>query len=97
MLNWLDPTQWLRFLCKLVAELSCDFNDLRIVNPNFRIDPNLEDEKGYNMDLGIRGSYQGIRFDMTAYYLRYANRIGFCCKSTLNCSLPIVFEVILAK
>ena len=54
-----------------------NFNDLRIVNPNFRIDPNLEDEKGYNMDLGIRGSYQGIRFDMTAYYLRYANRIGF--------------------
>ena len=54
-----------------------NFNDLRIVNPNFRIDPNLEDEKGYNMDLGIRGSYQGIRFDVTAYYLRYANRIGF--------------------
>ena len=54
-----------------------NFNDLRIVNPNFRIDPNLKDERGYNMDVGFRGNYNGVQFDITAYYLRYANRIGF--------------------
>ena len=39
--------------------------------------PNLEDSKGYNIDLGYRGKVQDyLQFDVSAFYLRYNNRIG---------------------
>jgi Fe(3+) dicitrate transport protein len=42
-----------------------------------KIDPNLKDSKGYDVDLGYRGHYKNIlRFDVNAYYLFYGNRIG---------------------
>ncbi len=54
-----------------------NFSDLRIANPNFRIDPNLSDERGYTADLGFRGRVdQKLRFEVTAFYLYYNNRIG---------------------
>lgn len=54
-----------------------NFSDLRIANPNFRIDPELSDERGYTADLGFRGRIdQKLRFEMTAFYLYYNNRIG---------------------
>ncbi len=41
------------------------------------IDPNLKDSKGYDIDLGYRGSYKNIvRFDVNAFYLYYGDRIG---------------------
>ena len=41
------------------------------------IDPNLKDSKGYDVDLGYRGSVKDIlRFDVNAFYVRYANRAG---------------------
>jgi Fe(3+) dicitrate transport protein len=53
------------------------FNDLRIVNPNFRIDPNLQDEKGYSSDLGLRGkAWEWLEFDLSLFALAYQNRIG---------------------
>ena len=58
-----------------------NFNDLRINNPNFKVDPNLQDETGYNFDLGIRGKYKSfLVYDVSAFYLRYDNRIGFVDK-----------------
>lgn len=55
-----------------------NFNDLRILNVNARVDPNLQDEKGFNADFGYRGSYKDlIAFDISAFYLFYRNRIGF--------------------
>ncbi|MFT4968617.1 MAG: Fe(3+) dicitrate transport protein [Chitinophagales bacterium] len=55
-----------------------NFNDLRILNVNAQVDPNLEDEKGFNADFGYRGSYKDlIAFDISAFYLFYRNRIGF--------------------
>jgi Fe(3+) dicitrate transport protein len=54
-----------------------NFNDLRIVNPSEKVDPNLKDARGYNADIGYRGSIRNIlNFDVGAYYLRYNNRIG---------------------
>lgn len=54
-----------------------NFNDLRVVNPNFRVDPNLQDERGYTADLGLRGNVAGVfSYDVTGFYLAYANRIG---------------------
>ena len=41
------------------------------------IDQNLKDAKGYNIDLGFRGSlFDAINFDIGAFYLFYDNRIG---------------------
>jgi Fe(3+) dicitrate transport protein len=56
---------------------SINFNDMRVVNPNARVDPNLRDEKGYSADIGIRGNRkQLINFDLSVFYLRYNDRIG---------------------
>lgn len=56
---------------------SINFSDMQIQNPNFKIDPNLRDEKGFNADLGIQGS-KGKRFyyDLSVFTLYYNNRIG---------------------
>lgn len=53
------------------------FSDL-IANPTTDvIDQNLTDAKGYNVDLGWRGSIKEyLFFDVSAYYLQYNNRIG---------------------
>ncbi|MFZ9187050.1 MAG: TonB-dependent receptor domain-containing protein, partial [Algoriphagus sp.] len=41
------------------------------------IDPNLTDSKGYNFDLGYRGSWsQALQFDLSYFHLHYADRIG---------------------
>ncbi|MES2617181.1 MAG: TonB-dependent receptor [Bacteroidota bacterium] len=56
---------------------SINFNDMRIVNPNSRVDNNLKDETGFSTDWGIRGNLKkNITFDISAFYLRYNNRIG---------------------
>lgn len=57
---------------------SINFTDMVEENSNLQIDDNLEDERGYNADLGVRGSMlKGkLRFDLGVFYLRYANRIG---------------------
>lgn len=54
-----------------------NFNDIGFSNPNYRVDPNLEDERGYNADLGARFIKPGkYRFEVTGFYLSYANKIG---------------------
>ncbi|MEO7922748.1 MAG: TonB-dependent receptor [Chitinophagaceae bacterium] len=41
------------------------------------VDPNLEDAKGYNIDLGYRGKLKDyLQFDVSVYYLQYNNRVG---------------------
>ncbi len=41
------------------------------------IDPSLKDSKGYDADLGYRGSLKNIvRFDINGYYMYYGDRIG---------------------
>jgi len=50
---------------------------MQIQNPNFKIDPNLKDEKGYNSDLGFRGGIKNkITYDVSLFGLYYSNRIG---------------------
>lgn len=57
---------------------SINFSDLAIVNPNLIVDSLLTDEKGFNADLGIRGTLLkgAINFDATIFLLKYNNRIG---------------------
>ncbi len=53
-----------------------NFSDIRIVNPNQAVDPDIEDEKGFNMDLGIRGQRKNGMFDFSAFFMYYDNKIG---------------------
>ena len=54
-----------------------NFNDMRVVNANIRIDPKLQDEKGYSADIGFRGGIAGlVNFDVSFFNLAYDNRIG---------------------
>lgn len=52
------------------------FSDLRIQNTNQRVDPNLQDEKGLSADIGIRNVTHKIKYDVSAFYIRYFDRIG---------------------
>lgn len=54
-----------------------NFSDIALVNPNFKVDPNIKDESGYTADIGIRGSRKKwLSYDFSAFYLQYNNRIG---------------------
>lgn len=56
---------------------SINFNDMRIVNPNSRVDNNLKDESGYSSDIGIRGNIKSVvNFDISFFFLKYNDRIG---------------------
>lgn len=60
-----------------------NFTDLRIQNPNFRIDPNLADERGFTADLGVRGHVAKLlNYEVTLFYLYYNNRIGQVLRSS---------------
>jgi Fe(3+) dicitrate transport protein len=57
---------------------SVTFSDISIVNPAYVINPTIDDEKGYTMDLGLRGNLNNIiSFDVGLFSLFYQNRIGF--------------------
>ncbi|WP_157474111.1 TonB-dependent receptor [Flavihumibacter petaseus] len=56
---------------------SINFNDIRVVNTNSKVDPNLKDESGYNIELGFRGNIGNWLYtDVSLFYLRYNDRIG---------------------
>ncbi len=56
---------------------SINFNDMRVVNTNARVDVNLKDETGYNIDFGFRGRIRDWFYtDISLFYLKYNNRIG---------------------
>jgi Fe(3+) dicitrate transport protein len=56
---------------------SITFNDMRISNPSAVIDPNLDDEKGYSLDIGVRSDQTALyNYDVSLFYLNYDNRIG---------------------
>jgi len=55
-----------------------NFNDLFVANPSFRVDPNMQDETGFNFDLGVRGELlQWFRYDVTGFAMLYNDRIGY--------------------
>jgi len=56
---------------------SITFSDLRIDNPNLKVDSAISDETGFNADVGIRGCLGPVcTFDVSLFYLGYNNRIG---------------------
>lgn len=60
---------------------SINFNDMRVLNPNSQVDPDLRDESGYTADGGIRGSIKNLLyFDAGVFLLQYNDRIGTALK-----------------
>ncbi|MBL7917919.1 MAG: TonB-dependent receptor [Bacteroidia bacterium] len=54
---------------------------MRVVNPNFQIDPHLNDEKGYTLDGGVRGVLNNVLYyDVSGFLLMYNKRIGTILK-----------------
>ncbi|MCX2681098.1 TonB-dependent receptor [Galbibacter sp. EGI 63066] len=56
---------------------SVTFNDIRIANPSFQVDENINDEKGFTADLGLRGQLSNkVSYDANVFGLMYNGRIG---------------------
>lgn len=56
---------------------SVTFNDIRIVNPSFQVDPNIKDEDGFTADVGFRGRYKKkLSFDANVFGLWYNDIIS---------------------
>ena len=70
------------YLAEVYANISqnyrgINFTDLRINNPNVRVDPNIQDEKGFNADIGARGKLgEKINYDVNFFALYYNQKIG---------------------
>ena len=72
------PTPFIDFYSNVSQNYrSITFSDMRIANPSSEIDPNLQDEKGYSFDLGVRSEQTTLfNYDVSLFYLNYNNRIG---------------------
>ncbi len=56
---------------------SVTFSDIRTVSPSFAVDPSIQDETGYTIDLGVRGTFmKKISYDINVFSLLYDNRLG---------------------
>ncbi|MDG1572343.1 TonB-dependent receptor [Robiginitalea sp. M366] len=61
---------------------SVTFNDIRVVNPTYQVDPNISDENGFTADAGIRGSVgEALRYDLSLFGMLYDNRLGEILRS----------------
>lgn len=70
---------------------SVTFSDISIVNPAFAISPDIDDEKGFTTDVGIRGDYKHIvSYDLGLFSLFYQDRIGFVQKAFTDGSVKSV-------
>lgn len=52
------------------------FKDIIPASTYDRADKNLQDAKGYNVELGYRGFWKNLKWDVTAFQLKYNNRLG---------------------
>ena len=55
---------------------SVTFNDIRTVNPSFRVAPDITDENGYTADAGLRGTVGALTYNANVFALRYNDRLG---------------------
>jgi Fe(3+) dicitrate transport protein len=52
------------------------FKDIIPASTYDRADKNLQDAKGYNMELGYRGTWRNLQWDVSGFQLQYDNRLG---------------------
>lgn len=56
---------------------SVTFNDIRVVNPSFQVDPNISDESGFTTDVGVRGTWKEVlSYDIGGFAIFYDDRLG---------------------
>ncbi len=56
---------------------SVTFSDINIVNPSFRVDPDITDESGFTADIGFRGRVNDlVSYNIGFFGLFYNDRIG---------------------
>lgn len=56
------------------------------------IDPNLRDSRGYDADLGYRGTVDGwLTFDADLFYLYYGNRVGQLTLTDATTNTPYLY------
>lgn len=54
-----------------------NFSDIQVRGLGLVVDPEIKDERGGNLDLGIRGNLkQKVQFDLSVFALLYRDRIG---------------------
>lgn len=58
------------------AYRSMAFKDLIPGSLYEQVDPNIKDAKGYNVEIGVRGNWKFLRWDINGFLLRYNNRFG---------------------
>ena len=62
-----------------------NFNDIRVTAGSLKVDPDIEDESGYNLEIGVRGNNDNrLSFDVTAFHLSYQDRIGTVLRTEPN-------------
>ena len=75
--------QFLKFM--QIFKINVTFADMSIINPAYAINPDITDEKGFTADFGIRGNSKNkISFDISAFTLKYDDRIGFVQKYSME-------------
>ncbi len=52
------------------------FKDLIPSSLYERVDPNIKDAKGYNAEVGVRGEWKFLKWDVTGFLMGYENRFG---------------------
>lgn len=74
----------------LIANLSQNyrsvtFSDIRVVSPSFIVDPSISDEKGFTIDLGLKGRIDKVlSYDLTVFGVLYDDRIGIILDDRAN-------------
>jgi Fe(3+) dicitrate transport protein len=53
------------------------------------VDKNLKDAYGYNAELGFRGKWKFLKWDVTGFYLQYNNRMGTLAQTDTSGNLTI--------
>lgn len=67
-----------------------NFSDIQLRGIGRKIDPNIRDERGRNVDLGLRGVLRNkLKFDVSAFQLNYRDRIGLYATTIPD---PVVIE-----
>ena len=75
-----------------------DYGQLEPLGVISKIDPNLKDAKGFNSDLGYRGTIKNyLNFDIGAFYMAYNNRIGVVLKTDEQTGVDYTYRTNIAN
>lgn len=60
------------------------FKDLVPASTYEKVDPTIKDARGYTAELGFRGNWKFLRWDLSAFLLQYNNRFGTLAQTDDN-------------